>query len=91
MTKKRIIVLMGIITVIIAIGTFLNTRIDDEREYTSDEYVAVPDTANDSNGVTTIDEDTGLKAGDIIAEIPEMHVDAGEFTIDVEHQNGEKE
>ena len=87
MTKKRIIVLMGILTVIIAIGTFLNTRIDDEREYTSDEYVAVPDTANDSDGVTTIDEDTGLKAGDIIAEIPEMHVDAGEFTIDVEHQN----
>ena len=85
--KNRIVIVFAAFIVIVIMGTFLNTRVDDEREYTYDDYISIPDTIDDSDGIVTVHEDSGLIAGDTIAEIPEMHVDAGEFTIDVEHQN----
>ena len=85
--RKRIYFLSGFIILFIAAIAFLNFQMDDERYYGLYDYVSVPENADFSGGVVNINETTGCNKGDVVAEIPAMHVDAGTFIIDVDHQN----
>ncbi len=62
---------------------------DDELYYGLYEYEGIPEEADTSWGTVTVDESMGISAGEVVAEIPDVHVDAGKYTIDVDHQNDE--
>ncbi len=84
--RKRILWILGIFSAVVVVVAFLNLQMDDERYFGRFEYSGVSDAADFTDGVINI-TDGGLKEGDVIASIPAMHVDAGSFTIDVDHQN----
>lgn len=85
--KKRILVVFAVFTAIVISFAYLNIQIDDERYYGFYEYEGYPENANLDSGVVTVDENTGVTEGSIIAEIPAIHVDAGTYILDVDHQN----
>lgn len=87
--KKRILIILAVFVGMAIVFTYLNIQVDDERYYGFYEYEGYPDEANLDDGVVTVDETIGLPAGTVMAEIPAMHVDAGRYLLDVDHQNDE--
>ena len=89
MHSKRICIAMAGFFILVAIVSFLNYQMDDERYFMLYDYINIPEDADLEGGVINIYENTGLSEGDTIAEIPAMHVDAGSYIIDVDHQGDE--
>lgn len=82
--------LMGVAIVAIAtvvITGYLNLQSDDEIHIGCTDYTCVFEAADWSDGVITVDESMGASEGDVIAETSPMHLDAGRFILDVDHQN----
>lgn len=86
--KRLVFLLMAFIVVAVSVA-FLNLQMDDERHYGLYDYEKIPEQAYYDGGVVNVDDSTGVKKGEIVSEIPPMHVDAGTYTIDVDHQNEE--
>lgn len=85
-TKRLIIVTTAFVLCVIAVA-FLNYQSDDEIYFGAFDYVNVPEYADDSDGVITIDDTMGAKAGTVMAETPAIHVDKGAFILDIDQQN----
>lgn len=86
---KHLIIAATAVAVIISVMAFLFCRTDDEIYIGADDYTGVPEYADDAGGVITVDDTMGAAAGSIMAETKAMHVDAGAFLLDVDHQNDE--
>ena len=82
--KKYLFPIAAIIFIMII--TFLNTRTDDELYYMIYNFEGASESADTSLGVLTVTQDTGLKDGDIICEIPAIHIERGKAVIDIDHQ-----
>ena len=85
--KRRILIILTVFIGVVVSFTYLNIQIDDERYYGFYEYEGYPENADLDSGVVTVDDNMGLTEGSVIAEIPAMHVDAGTYILDVDHQN----
>lgn len=85
--NKRLIYGLILFVALVSIVAFLNYQMDDEIYIGPFDYKECHKNASFENGVLTVDETTGLKKGDVMAEIPAMHVDAGTYTLDMDHQS----
>lgn len=84
--RRTLFVLAGF-SIFVLLVAFFNYQMDDEIYISPYDYTGYPEEASFENGVLTVDETSGLKKGDVIAEIPAMHFDAGTYTIDIDHQS----
>ena len=85
--NKRLLALLIVFIVAVMTASFLNLQMDDEIHTGFYDYEGYPQNASFENGVVTVDETTGLSEGDLIARIPKIHVDSGEYILDIDHQN----
>ena len=86
---RRLVIAAAAIAACVAATAFLNYRSDDEIYIGAENYDSIPGYADDNGGVITVDDGMGAEPGSVIAEIPAIHVDAGSFVLDVDHQNDE--
>ena len=84
---RRLIYALAAFILAAAFIAFLNYQMDDEIHIGFYDYEGYPENADFENGVVTVDETMGLSEGDLIARIPAVHVDSGEFILDCDHQN----
>ena len=87
--KKTLIITM-ILSMLVAFVALLNLQTDDEIYIGTFDYESVPEDADFAEGVITVRDDMGLAEGSVIAEIPAIHVDAGSYTIDTDHQGDDR-
>ena len=87
--KRRVLAVLLLFIGIVIISAFLNAQTDDEIYYGFYEYNDYPENADFDGGVVTVDETMGMTKGDTIASTPAIHVDAGSYILDVDHQNDE--
>lgn len=84
---RRLIYVLAAFVLTVVVVAFLNYQTDDEIYVGAFDYTGYPEDTSFEDGVLTVDERAGLKAGDVMAEIPAMHLDAGTFTFDIDHQS----
>ncbi len=84
---RRLIYALAAFILAVAFVAFLNFQMDDEVHIGFYDCEGYPEKADFENGVVTVDESMGLSEGDLIARIPALHVDSGEFILDCDHQN----
>ena len=85
--KKRTLLVAGLLSLVVVLIAFLNYQTDDEVNIGVYDYVNVPECADYSGGVISVTEGMGLSSDSVIAEMPTLHVDAGRYTYDLDHQN----
>lgn len=86
-TTKRLIIAATAFVVCVTAVAFLNYQTDDEIYFGADDYENVPEYADGTDGVITINESVEAKPGSTIATTPAIHVDKGSFVLNVDHQN----
>ena len=85
--SKRIIFATVVFCCFVVGVAFFNYQCDDELYIGVSDYINVPECADYSDGVITVNDSMGLKADTIIAEMPAVHVDSGKYVYDLDHQN----
>lgn len=85
--KRKLIIVSVFLILFVAATAFLNYQTDDELYFGTEDYIDVPEGADYTNGVVTVDDSMGLSEGDVIAETPEIHLDAGGYYLDIDHQS----
>lgn len=84
----KLIFVLSLFLLFVFVLSFLNYQKDDEIYIGAFEYTSYPEDADLSDGVITVNENTkGITEGRTIAEIAPIHVDAGAFVLDTDHQN----
>ena len=84
--KRRIIIIAAILITVVADVSFLNYQMDDEYYIGAFDYEGIYEGVEDEGGVLTIRDDMGVSANTMIAGIPAIHVDAGTYVLDTDHQ-----
>lgn len=84
--KRRILITTALLAAAVVVITFLNYQVDDEYYIGAFDYEEIHEGVDDDDGVLTIREDMGVSVNTLIAAIPAMHVDAGTFVLDTDHQ-----
>ena len=83
--NKRVFIIASIIIVFSLMNCFFRIQTDDEKYYMMYDFSNVPDEAYDDRGIIHADE-TVLKKGDMICDIPPIHLESGSYTLQINHQ-----
>lgn len=86
---KKLILAEAVIAAVLFIFCFLKIQMDDELYYGIFEMENKPESFISDEGVITVDETHALKEGDIVCTTPVIHIQPGEYTLEIDHQQDE--
>ncbi len=79
-------ILPSLLILLIVLTAFLKFKTDDELYFGLYDFSGIPEKADLSCGVISVDPSVGLKEGDMIAKIPFLHVPGGSYELLVDHE-----
>jgi len=80
-------VVMAVLMIIVICTTFLQIKVDDEEYFDLYDFEDIPETADRSDGVVTIREDTGVSENAVFSRITPIHLRGGEYTLEISHES----
>ena len=72
---------------LIILTAFWNMKSDSEIYYNIYDFTQIPKQVDGMNGVITVKPEYALKNGDVVCEIPPLHINRGALTLEVSHES----
>ena len=83
---KKTVLVEALIAAILFAFCFLKIQMDDELYYGIFDVENKPESFISDEGVVTVNETHGLKEGDTVCTTPVIHIQPGDYTLEIDHQ-----
>ena len=83
---KKLVIGEALIAALLFFFCFLKIQMDDEIYYGIFDVENKPESFISDEGVVTVDETHGLKEGDVVCTTPVIHIQKGNYTLEIDHQ-----